>query len=134
MADAAAAVAAKVVTILGSGWTYGTNVFSGPMRAEALDIPREAVFCREGGGPKAMMRFGGGGNIREQRVLVYVRGAGLDTMKETRDRAHQIWEGLMRATISGFISSVCEGEPIFLEMMPTDVPVWTVSVMLWLQQ
>ena len=47
MFDSGTVVAAYLANALGSDYTYGSNVFNGPVRPMSEFVPAEAIFCLE---------------------------------------------------------------------------------------
>lgn len=138
MADACESLVARIraetATIGGGPWN-ASNVFAGPLRPEsggANGIPRKAIFVANAGGLPPWMRFGSGGNVRRQECTIYVRGEAPDTLEATRDVADGVWTAVHRCTLSGFINCVCVSDVLFLTTNPTDLPLYSMRVQVWL--
>jgi hypothetical protein len=134
MADGAESIRDRIIAqtsaIGGGPWTTA-NVFAGPLRAWTTTIPRKAIFVTPQGGPPPWMRMGSGGNVRRQEFTIYVRGD-VGAFEANRDVADGVWTAVHRCTLSGFINCVLVTEPLVLTVMPTDQPLISMRVQLWL--
>lgn len=118
-----------VIDAAALGYTLGTDLFRGEVRAPVPgQIPHKAVFALVTGGPAPQMQIAAneGPDIRTQNVQVRVRG-NVGDFEATQDDAEAIYKALHRAEVAGYMSIEAIGEPQSLGQDDTEHPEWVLN-------
>lgn len=129
-------IAEQLVSVLGSPWALGTNLFTGPVRPAQNAIPHQAIFCLDTGGPAPLPYLGGSSapNYSRPHVQVRVRSVPGD-FAGGLDLARNVAAALNKASLTGYAACLLQqSTPNYLGMDAADHHEWSVNVELWLVQ
>lgn len=124
--DVAAAIVAAAL-----GYTEGTNLFRGKMRAVGGGIPTKAVFVLATGGPAPETYANSSTKFFFSAVQIMIRSDERDFQSGQAD-ARAIRNALHHVDLAGYITvNAQESEPLYLGEADEGYHLWSVNLELW---